>query len=49
MVQLRSRGPDGDPLLDIADVHVFNELLLVEAEDQRRAAKKARQQEGKGA
>ena len=33
---LRSRGLDGDPLLDLADVCDLNEILIVRAENERR-------------
>ena len=38
MTDLYARRPDGDPMLDVADVALLNELLIVRAENERRAS-----------
>ena len=38
---LRRRGDDGEPLVTLDDICTFNEILLVDAENERRAHKAA--------
>ena len=37
LADLNSRGTNGDPLLDLGDVCDLNEILIVRAENERRA------------
>ena len=38
---IRNRGRDGDPIIDLAGVCDLNEFLIVQAENERRAQKAA--------
>lgn len=42
MPDLYARRDDGDPLVDLADVCDANEILMVQAENQRRSHQSAR-------
>ena len=44
MVELRSRGADGEPILPLEAVCDLNEILIVRYENQRRAQRRAEQQ-----
>ena len=37
IAELRLRGPDGDPIIDLADVMDLNEILIVRSENEWRA------------
>ncbi len=41
MAELRTRLPDGEPLLDLAAICNMNEVLAVRCENERRASKAA--------
>ena len=43
-MDLKRRDHDGQPLLDLADVADMNEILIVRAENQRRAQRHAERQ-----
>ena len=42
MAELKQRGPDGQPILDLGDICDLNEILIVKAENERRAHEHAR-------
>ena len=41
IVDLKRRGNDGQPLVDLCDVADLNEILMVDAENSKRAHKAA--------
>ena len=46
LTDIRTRGADGDPITDLADICDYNEMLIIQAENQRRA-QKASEKKGK--
>ena len=43
LVDLKTRGADGDPILDLADVCVLNDILVTKAVNSERAQKRSEQ------